>query len=198
MKKGLIRKEIKPAFYAHFLALFIFIIIFLTTGNYEFMGYVGVILVVMWLILRTDKNVKYSPALVWMLTVWSILHMAGGGLYINGARLYDFMFFELIGAPYYILKYDQVIHAYGFFVATILCYDITRKHLKKGHPWFALSFVLVMAGLGMGALNEIIEFFVSLTVPGNGVGGYENTSLDLIANLVGAIIAMWTIRRRAK
>lgn len=46
-----------------------------------------------------------------------------------------------------------------------------------------------MAGLGVGALNEIIEFFATVVVPETGVGGYENTALDLVADLIGALSA---------
>ncbi|MFA5553809.1 MAG: hypothetical protein WCZ89_04415 [Phycisphaerae bacterium] len=40
----------------------------------------------------------------------------------------------------------------------------------------------------------IAEFFTSLIVPESGVGGYINTSLDLVADLIGAILAMFVIR----
>lgn len=59
-----------------------------------------------------------------------------------------------------------------------------------------MGIVLVMAGLGIGALNEILEFVVSICVPGSGVGGYINTSLDLCADLIGAILALLYIRIR--
>jgi len=51
-----------------------------------------------------------------------------------------------------------------------------------------------MAGLGVGALNEIIEFIIAQIVPETGVGGYLNTSLDLVSNLIGAILAMLYIK----
>ena len=57
------------------------------------------------------------------------------------------------------------------------------------------------AGLGFGALNEVVEFFVTLLVPESNVGGYVNTGWDLVANLVGATIAIalifWLDRPRA-
>jgi len=42
----------------------------------------------------------------------------------------------------------------------------------------------------MGALNEILEFIVSIAVPQSGVGGYMNTSLDLCADLIGAVLGL--------
>ena len=45
-------------------------------------------------------------------------------------------------------------------------------------------------------LHEIVEFNVTVFVPETGVGGFINTSLDLVADLIGAILAMIYIRIR--
>lgn len=50
------------------------------------------------------------------------------------------------------------------------------------------------AGLGFGALNEVVEFIVVLTTPNTNVGGYENTGWDLVANPCGATVAALVIR----
>ena len=63
---------------------------------------------------------------------------------------------------------------------------------------FSLGLVLVMAGLGFGAFNEILEFLVMCAVPKAGVGGYVNTSLDLCSNMIGAIMALWWIQVRSR
>jgi hypothetical protein len=47
-----------------------------------------------------------------------------------------------------------------------------------------------LAAMGLGAVNEIIEFIAVLSVPDTNVGGYLNTALDLVFNAAGAIIAM--------
>ena len=39
------------------------------------------------------------------------------------------------------------------------------------------------------ALNEVIEFFATLSMPKTNVGGYINTGWDLVANLVGSSAA---------
>jgi len=44
--------------------------------------------------------------------------------------------------------------------------------------------------------NEMIEFTTTVFVPETGVGGYVNTSLDLVADFFGAVIAMIYIRLR--
>lgn len=185
LKKGQL-----PVFIIHTIALIIFTIIFLMRRNYEFMIYIGVIISLMTVILYTNEKVDYSISLLWGLTIWSIIHMSGAGIYINGIKLYDTMLIQIIGEPYNIFRYDHFAHIFGFAVATFLMYTILKPHLKEDGKWAALSIVIIMAGLGAGALNEIIEFFATVLIPETGVGGYENTALDLVSNAVGTVIAM--------
>lgn len=180
----------KSILIANILAIIIFTFMFLSRGNFEFVIYVGVIIFFMGLILFTNDKVNYPNPVLWALTLWSILHMAGGGIIVNGFVLYKLMIINLIGEPYLILKYDQVIHFIGFFAATLLCYYILRPQLKKSFSWKSIFFIVVMAGLGLGALNEIVEFTVTVLVPETNVGGYVNTALDLVFDLLGSIFAM--------
>ena len=48
--------------------------------------------------------------------------------------------------------------------------------------------------MGFGALNEVGEFVATLLVPKTNVGGYANTGRDLVANLVGVLIAAVVLR----
>jgi hypothetical protein len=43
------------------------------------------------------------------------------------------------------------------------------------------------AACGFGALNEIVEFIATMLTVTN-VGGYINTALDLVSNMVGSVI----------
>ena len=43
--------------------------------------------------------------------------------------------------------------------------------------------------MGFGALNEVVEFIASLTLPETNVRGYENTGWDLVFNLLGSLLA---------
>jgi uncharacterized membrane protein YjdF len=52
----------------------------------------------------------------------------------------------------------------------------------------------VLGAMGLGALNEMIEFSAVLMVPDTNVGGYYNTALDLVFNALGAVIAMVLVR----
>lgn len=188
-----------PILLTNIIALVIFIFVFLSMANYEFIIYVGVIIALLVLLLKTNDRVNYPNVVLWGLTGWSLMHMAGGGLYFNDVRLYEIILIPIVGEPYWILKYDQFVHMIGFGVATMAMFYLIKPHLKETIVrWTGLSIVIVMSGLGIGALNEILEFIATVLVPETGVGGYHNTSLDLVANLIGAIIAMIFIYRQEK
>jgi len=169
---------------------------FLRLENYEFLLYVGVIVFFLGLIIATIEKTRFSNTVLWGLTAWALLHMAGGGLTVGDGRLYELMLLPL-SDTYPIFRYDQLVHMIGFGVATLVMYELLKPLLKPNKGWTALSIVVVMAGLGVGALNEILEFSATVLVPETGVGGYVNTSLDLVSNLVGAVVAMGWIRWRA-
>lgn len=190
-----LRKSQYPIFAINILMLLCFGTYYVITGNKEFIIFVLVIIGVLALLLYTNKRVQYSNLSLWGLTIWAFLHMAGGVFYFGGTRLYEIILIPIVDSgEYQILRYDQAIHAFAFGVTTLIMYELIRPHLKdKITRWVAISIVIVMAGLGVGALNEIIEFFIGLASTDNKIGGYENTSLDLVADLVGAIIAMVVI-----
>lgn len=170
--------------------LSIFTVVFMSRENYEFLTYVGVTIFFMVLIIITNRKVYYPNFMLWILSFWSLAHMCGGGVLLDGKKLYEFMLLDIVKEPYLIFKYDQFVHITGFAGATLAMYYLVKPHLKQGHGWVAISVVVVMAGLGVGALNEIVEFLVSVIVGDTGVGGYINTSLDLVSDLLGALIAM--------
>ena len=170
--------------------------LYLVRLNYEFVIYVGVILFFICIVGISLKKVDYTLGTLVGLTVWSALHLAGGGIMIGEGRLYDVMLIQL-SETYPIWRYDQLVHIWGFGASTLVVFSLLSGPLKRPveNP-IALGIVLVMGGLGMGALNEILEFVVSIFVPQSGVGGYINTSLDLCADLIGAILALFYIRLR--
>lgn len=179
------------------LLLIVFSLIFIPQKNYEFLIYIGVIILFLLIIWSTRKKINYPPVVLWGLTIWACLHMTGGGIYLNGKKVYELILLPIIGEPYYILKYDQFVHFFGFGITTLLMFYLIKPYLtKKTIGKVSLSIVIIMAGLGVGAFNEIIEFITTVIVPESGVGGYENTALDLVFNLLGAIVAMLYILRK--
>ncbi|MBD3244565.1 MAG: hypothetical protein GF335_01075 [Candidatus Moranbacteria bacterium] len=88
---------------------------------------------------------------------------------------------------------------WGLGVSTLLLYHIIKPAIKiKSRRFVSINIVIIMAGMGVGALNEIVEFIISILIKENGVGGYENTALDLIANLIGACVAAFLINKDLK
>lgn len=173
------------------ISIFVFGYRFLFPLNYEFLIYIFVILVFFGLILFTNKNVKYPMVVLWLLAVWAVLHMAGWAIIINDHVLYQQILIPIINSwEWQILRYDQFIHIFWFFTATVMSYAIIRQKLKIQTIWFWLGLILVMAGCGFGAFNEVIEFIVDTSLPESWVGGYINTSLDLVSNLIGSLLAI--------
>jgi len=170
--------------------------LFLRMRNYEFVIYVGVIIFFLCLVGISIDKVDYTLASLVGLTIWSAMHLAGGGITIGEGRLYDVMLIQ-ISETFPIWRYDQLVHIWGFGAATLVAFCLLKPSLKdpRKNP-VAVGIILVMAGLGMGALNEIVEFIVSSIIPRSGVGGYINTALDLCADLIGAILALFYIRWR--
>ena len=166
-------------------------------ANYEFLLYAGVVVLVAAVILWQQQKIRFDRTILWGLTIWGVLHMAGGNLHVGDEVLYALQLVAL--APELdILRYDQVVHTFGFGVATLVCHHLLRPHLRTGiEHWGILSFLIILMGSGFGALNEIVEFIAVLGVPETGVGGYENTMLDLVFNLLGGILAViWLAWRR--
>lgn len=184
-----LKKNQIPIFIVNLIYLVIALFVFSSRRNYEFVTYIGVVIFFSVVILLTNKKVNYPNIVLWGLTVWGMLHMAGGGVLLHneGMRLYELILIPL-SESYEIFKYDQFVHIIGFGVSTLLMFSLLKSRLKE-MKGFSLWLVIVMAGLGVGAINEIIEFGVTVIVPETGVGGYNNTSLDLVADLIGAIIA---------
>ena len=191
----MLKKGQKPVIVAYVISVIIFTVVFLMRRNYEFLGYVGIILLFGFLILYTNKKVEYPNFLLWGLWLWALMHMAGGGVFIGGKKLYTLILIPLVGEPYNIFRYDQLVHIFGFAFATYFMFVILKPSLKEKR-WVSLSIVIIMAGLGAGALNEIVEFLTTVLIPETGVGGYINNALDLVSDIIGAIIAMFFIYRK--
>jgi hypothetical protein len=164
---------------------------FLLTGNYEFVWYVAVMLLLMGLIGTTLHISRLPNHILWMLSAWGLLHMAGGGIRIGEHVLYAQMIIPFVTeGEFSILKYDQVVHMYGFGVAAVAVHFLLSRKIYGYISAFWLSVTSILVAMGLGVINEIIEFMAVLASPSTGVGGYFNTSLDLVFNTIGAIGAI--------
>ncbi len=194
----LLSKRELPILIVNLIYIPVFTVIALSRTNYEFLLYVGVILVVAAWIIWKQRSVQFDRTILWGLTIWGLLHMAGGNIHVRGDVLYSLQLIPVVTEPFYILRYDQVIHTFGFGVVTLVGYHVLRPYLREPiQQWWALALLIVLIGSGVGAVNEIVEFIAVLTVPETGVGGYHNTMLDLVFNLIGGLAAVgWITRQR--
>ncbi len=175
----------------------------LATGNAEFGFYIAVMLVLIGVVLVLHTRVGLSRGLLWSLAGWGALHMAGGLVPVPDTWAVEGEFRVLYS--WWILpggdadhggwlKFDQLVHAYGFGVATWLCWQALCGALgapgapATPTPTPGLLVLVAAAGCGLGALNEVVEF-VATRFTSTNVGGYENTSWDLIYNTLGAATA---------
>ena len=167
-------------------------------GNKEFVFYIAVMVLLCGAILFVHRHVRLSAPLLWCLSSWGLLHMAGGLVPVPeswpiAGEIRVLYSWWLIPER---LKYDQVVHAFGFAVTTVLCWQGLRSFAPTVRPRLGPLVLCGAAGMGFGALNEVIEFIAVLLVPETNVGGYRNTGWDLVANLTGCVAAMLLIRLR--
>jgi putative membrane protein len=165
---------------------------FLIRGNYEFVVYVITMLILIGLVGRSLRSAEYPPAMLWALSLWGLLHMAGGGVPVGDTVLYSVQVIPLSppDGEWTFLKYDQIVHAYGFGVTAWVLWHLMARHYPVLEGTWTIYVYPALAAMGLGAVNEIIEFVAVLSVPETNVGGYLNTALDLVFNAGGAIIAM--------
>lgn len=174
---------------------------FLQDLNIEFVIYVGVIIAVFALLFGTLHITRFPLYILWLISFWGLLHILGGAVQTPDGVLFAYRIYPFFdyGGDFYILKYDQVVHAYLYGVVSLVFLHIVRRTLGAARPLWIVLLVAVMASMGVSAMNEIMEFLIAITLERNGVGGYENAMLDLIFNFSGAILApliLLSIRRR--
>ncbi len=162
----------------------------LSRHDAEFLLYIAALVVILVGVLSFHLRVGLHPASLWGMSLWGLAHLCGGLWRIG----------EPVGVLYGLwliperLRFDQVVHAYGFGMASWLCWQGLRVLLRDPRPRFGPLLLCAAAGMGFGALNEVLEFAATETLPETNVGGYVNTGWDLVANLVGAVLAVILIR----
>ena len=175
--------------------ILIFTVWFFAIGNYEFIIYVITMIALLLLVGLSLRKAEYPASMLWALSLWGLMHMAGGGVPVGGSVLYSLRLMPIVETEQlFILKYDQLVHAYGFGVTTWVLHHLLVRHFP-GVRGTATSLVYpALASMGLGAVNEIIEFSAVLAVPDTNVGGYYNTALDLVFNATGAIVAVGILK----
>lgn len=165
------------------------------TGNIEFVLYVIVLAILLAIVTSIHLKVRFHIVTLWGLSLWGIAHMAGGLMPVpsswptagEGDVLYNLWLIPNL------LKFDQLVHAYGFGMVTWVCWQCLEFAFRtRGvliQPTLGLLTLCVAGGMGFGASNEVVEFIATLVLPETNVGGYINTGWDLVSNLVGSLLA---------
>jgi hypothetical protein len=172
------------------------------TGSPSTVGYVSSVIIIgaaiAWL-----RRAPLPGLLAPGLAIAAISTLAGGLINVGHDVLYNASigpYSNSLGTHY--LQYDHLAHAYVSFVVTFACWVM----LAAPHAGGARSagrdrrheLVLLAAGaaLGLGALNETVEFLATLAHHGAHAGGYWNTGWDLVSNFTGVAAAGLVIARR--
>ena len=124
--------------------------------------------------------------LLWMLSLWAVLHLAGG-LAANPTGRTDILYgMWLVDG---VLRWDQMVHGFGTLVATAVFAVAARDTdhpLLWGFAWGQLP----------GVINETVENIFAQFVEGSNVGDAVNTAWDFGWQLIGGALAViWIVAR---
>lgn len=168
-----------------------------TQQNWEFLKvYISFFVIMAGVVTLMHARVNFSTLLLWCLTLWGAMHLAGGLIRLPNGWAYDGEHQAL--SSWWVagnwLKYDHVVHTFGLGTYTWLSWEALRASVqqrlgRKLFPSIGMVSLCIFTGMGLGALNEIIEFVAVLMIPETNVGGYVNTGWNLVANLAGCLFA---------
>jgi putative membrane protein len=165
------------------------------TGSPSTVGYLSSVLVIAAAIMCMRRSVL-PDLLAIALAIAAMLSLAGGLINVGQGVLYNASVGPYIGTlGTHILQYDHVVHGYVSFVIVFACWELlATPHAAPAHRRGLVTLV-VFAALGLGALNEMVEFVATLAHHGAHAGGYWNTGWDLMCNAIGAGAAGLVIAR---
>ena len=142
---------------------------------------------------RLYPRAQFSPLVLWGLAAWGLAHMVGGLVEVGGDIVYEW---SVSGGE---LRFDKVVHLVGFGTATLAAYEVLRRTTAPTAAPGSVAVAAAFVGLGIGAVNETIEFLITRLPGESNVGGFSNTGWDLVANAVGVILAArWAPRRERR
>jgi hypothetical protein len=123
---------------------------------------------------------RLSSLVLWGLAAWGLAHMVGGLVQISGEVVYN----RSLGGGEF--RIDKVVHFFGFGFATLASFEMLAASFGASASTSSLALTAFFVGLGLGAINETIEFLITRLPGDSNVGGFSNTGWDLVANTLGA------------
>jgi hypothetical protein len=83
-----------------------------------------------------------------------------------------------------------MLHVFGTFAFTLFFFSIIHKTTRMVYSSKLYTFIFITSlGVCLGVLFELIEFTLDILFKANNQRGLLDTNLDLIANVLGAILA---------
>lgn len=163
----------------------------IATGQANWQVYLVVLLAGGAVVTRLHLRVRLSQPTIWGLVLFGVGHVAGGMVPVGDGILYEVWLLEGI------VRYDNLQHAAGFGSVGRATWEVLRYRLVvTGEDVPVVAFWLVVLGAtGFGAVNEIAEYVLTLSLESTKVGGYDNTARDLVANLTGGVVLGWVAAR---
>lgn len=169
------------------------------TGNPRVWPYLTVVTICLAIVSYVDRTVGFGPGALWLLVLTGTLHLAGGLLPSPSGNGVLYGLWLVPDA----LRFDQLVHAIGSVAATVTAWQVLGTWLGPATPVRTQAWLAAIAGLGKGAVNEVVEFLVASRLPGTFVGGFENTGWDLVFDAVGVVgaatfLAVGRVSRRGR
>lgn len=87
--------------------------------------------------------------------------------------------------------FDKLLHIFGTYAFSLFSYILVAQRFKTSLPSSVKAILIISLGLTLGTLYEILEFFtdsISHPYPPS-QPSLLDTDVDLIGNLVGAVVA---------
>ena len=144
--------------------------------------YGAIVLLDFLVVSAVNRRVALPGWILWGLSIWGLMHMVGG--LVSWESSGNGIVYGIWLIPG-VLRYDQLTHFFGFAMGTAVCWFPLQVRTPQWDAPAVKALVAGLMGMGLGALNEVVEFASIYAVPEQQVGGLENLGWDLIYNLMG-------------
>ena len=82
------------------------------------------------------------------------------------------------------------MHGDLYFVLLFVVWRLLKKSLHTNTNYHIIYLIIFLINIGIGALNEVVEFIALLVFPQTGVCGYFNTGWDTVFKGLGSLLGM--------
>ncbi|MBS4539347.1 hypothetical protein GOQ27_12800 [Clostridium sp. D2Q-11] len=128
------------------------------------------------------EKIDISNLVKLLIALVLILHLAIG------------QYFKLYETSIY---FDKILHVIGTFTISLFSYQVLRSLWGSDLNSKILVFILISSiGITTGVLLEIFEFSLDMIFNTTNQHGLLDTNLDLIFNIVGAILAAFIVSNK--